>query len=304
MLTALLAGGALKAQEQEIVKEALQYFPSQTVRIEYSNPAKLRKLLNYASLRQRYLGPQLQKLEKSLSKLGIQESAVDELALGWGTGGTESDLYGLAQGHFDAQAIARDAAGAGLKPVPMGPALPNAYCLPSGSSSASDTTCVAVLGDSLGAFGSLKALSSILHARSGGGFTTSVDEHLKALAGEDKSEAPIWGVAVAPAIAAWFKTSMPGQESLELDWSQTFANVQALSYSVDAADQVHLDLRLDCTTPEAAMSLRQLLDGLRSFQQLAWPSQHPNQPNPFQAVEVDSAGQRVTLKLMTPYPAG
>src|SRR5215471_17162393 len=70
LATALFAAAGLQAQEQDIVKEALQFFPADTVHLEYSNPAKLRKLPNYASLRQRYLGAQLQKIEQSLGKLG------------------------------------------------------------------------------------------------------------------------------------------------------------------------------------------------------------------------------------------
>jgi hypothetical protein len=303
IMAALLGVAGLEAQQPEVVKEAFEYFPPQTVRIEYSSPAKLRKLPNYTSLRQRYLGEQLRNLEASLAKLGVEETAVDELVTGWGKGGGKvADFYGLAEGHFDAQAIASRAAGAQIKPVPMGSgSAAGAYCL-SGSAGV-ESTCVMVLSDSLGAFGTLKSLGSILHARNGGGYTVAMDEHLKALASEDTSEAPIWGVAVGPAVADWFKHSMPGQDSLELDWSQAFSTVEALSYSIDAAEQVHLDLKLDCTTPQAAANLRQVLDGLKSFQQLAWPSQHPNQPNPFQAVEVDSAGQRVNLKLTTPYPA-
>jgi hypothetical protein len=303
LVLAFVGSGVLLAQEPELVKEALQDFPPETVRVEYSNPAKLRKLPNYASLRQRYLGEQLRNLEESLAKLGVQENEVDELMTGWGKGGGKvADFYGLAEGRFDAQAIANRAATAKVKPVPMGGAAStSAYCLAGDGST--EPSCVVVLSNSLGAFGTLKSLGLILHARNGGSDTLAMDEHLKALAAEDTSEAPIWGVAVGPAVVDWFKHSMPGQDSLELDWSQAFADVQALAYTIDAADQVHLDLKLDCTTPQAAMNLRQLLDGLRSFQQLAWPTQHPNEPNPFRAVEVDSSGQRVNLKMTTPYPA-
>lgn len=301
----MLAGStALLAQEPELVKEALQDFPPETVRVEYSNPAKLRKLPNYSSLRQRYLGEQLRSLEESLAKLGVQEDEVDQLVTGWGKGGGKgADFYGLAEGRFDPQTIANRAASAGVKPVPLGGAAStSAYCL--ASEGGAEPTCVLVLSNSEGAFGTLKSLGSILQARNGAASTATMDQRLKALAEEDTSDAPIWGVAVGPAVVNWFKYLMPGQDSLELDWSQAFGDVRALAYSIDAAEQVHLALKLDCTTPAAAMSLRQLLDGLQSFQRLAWPTQHPHEPNPFQAVEVDSSGQRVNLKMTTPYPAG
>ena len=42
-------------------------------------------------------------------------------------------------------------------------------------------------------------------------------------------------MAVGAGVSDWFKGSMPGQENLELDWSQAFSKVEALSYNVDAA---------------------------------------------------------------------
>jgi len=292
---ALLGPTALRAQD--LVKDALQSFPTQSVRLEYSNSAKLRKLPDYTVLRQRYLGPQLQKLEKSLSQLGIQESDVDELVLGWQAGSSGLDLNGLALGRFNSKSVATSAAGAGFSPSPM--ADQTAYCF------GPETTdmCAVVLGDSEGAFGTRSSLAAMLEARAGRAANLSSNSQFKTLMDEARTEAPIWGVAVGPGVADWFKGSMPGQENLQLDWSQAFATVQALSYRVDAGDKVNLQVRLDCTTTQAASSLRQLLDGLKTFQQLAWQNQHPNQPNPFQALEVDSAGQRVNLKLIAPYPS-
>ena len=293
LLTALAAPA--QAPAEDIVAEALKSFPPETVRLEYSNSAKLRQLPDYERLRQRYLAPPIRKLEKSLAQLSIQEADVDEVVLGWKSGSSGLDLYGLATGRFSAKAISDGAASKGLAPVVI--AGLNAYCFEPDAAA----TCVAVLGDSLGAFGSRSSLGAQLRARAGSAASLGSNSRFKTVLDEASKESPIWGVAVGPGVSDWFKGSMPGQENLELDWSQAFANVEALSYNVDAADKVRLDIRLDCTTQAAAAGLRQVLDGLKSFQKLAWENQHPNQPNPFQTLEVDSSGQRVNLKLTTAY---
>ncbi len=107
------------AGAQDIVKEALASFPPQTIRVEYSRPAKLRELPNYQSLRTRYAAESLRSLETSLSKLGVEERSIDELVLGWQASGTGMTLEGLAAGHFNPGDMARRAAAQKLTPVPL-----------------------------------------------------------------------------------------------------------------------------------------------------------------------------------------
>jgi hypothetical protein len=108
---------------------------------------------------------------------------------------------------------------------------------------------------------------------------------------------------VGAAVGDWFKGWMPSQDSLQLDWSRTFATVEALAYNVQAKDKVDLRVRLDCTTPEGAASLRQVLEGVRLFQQLAWQNQNPDRPNPFESLQVALKDRRVDLSLVTTYDA-
>src|SRR6516162_6977681 len=114
------------ARAQDIVREALASFPPQTIRLEYSRPAKLRELPDYQSLRTRYAGENLRSLEASLSKLGIEEESIDELVLGWQAGGTGMTLEGLAGGHFNPGDMARRASNKQLHPVPVSDF--KAYC--------------------------------------------------------------------------------------------------------------------------------------------------------------------------------
>jgi hypothetical protein len=292
-LTLVALPGAAPAQD--LVKEALGGFPTQTIRLEFSTPAKLRSLPNYASLRQRYIGPRLRKLVEALGQLGIREEDISALVLGWQPGSTEMALYGFATGRFSAQAIAESAEQRAMPTTPI--AGKEAYCLQAGVAG----TCVVVLQDSLGAFGSLTALTSMLGAREGQIPSLGSDSRVASLvAGADK-DAPIWGVAMGPAVGDWFRGWMPNQGNLKLDWGKVFGDVNSLTYSVAAGDNVTLGLKMDCKSAESAASLRQVFEGLRLVQQIAWDSQNPGKPNPYQAMNVALEGRRVSVNLTTGY---
>ncbi len=286
---------SLRGHDSDVVLEALQIFPAETSRLEHWNSTQLRTVPNYARLRSRYLDPPMQKVERSLAGLGIQESDVDELVLGWRGGAGRFDLYGLAAGHFNSTDMARRAQAAGLKPTQVGGL--TAYCF----ASESNPVCVTIFGDTRGAFGPPAALEAISSARTG---TPSnlASTPFAALVQNAMTDTSIWGVATGPAIGDWFKSSMPEQESLQLNWSQAFADVTAITYSVKASDRIHLTVEFDCNSGSAASRVRGMLDGLRTLQQLAWQSRTHGQTNPFQNVEVGSSGSRAELKLETPYP--
>jgi hypothetical protein len=280
---------------QDLGKGALASFPPETIRLEGSTPAKLRGLPNYASLRQRYMGPKLQKLEDALSQLGFREDDIDEMVLGMRPGTAEMDLYGFASGRFDARTLADRAAAQGLSATAV--AGQSAYCLGASVSS----PCVAVLSGSQGAFGTLTLLTSMLEARAGQAPALAANERFARLVSDAPTGSMIWGVAVGPAVGDWFRGWMPGQGNVQMDWASVFQGVDSLIYSVDAADKVNLNLKLNCQTPEAAASLRQVLEGLKLAQELAWQSQNSGRPNPYQAMEVELNGPQLSLRLVTEY---
>ncbi len=142
MVVMALAGMVQDSAGQDFVSTAIAGFPTQTLRVEYSSPAKLRKLPNYQSLRQRFVGPRLQQIESSLAQLGIREDDIDDLMMGWRPGDREMDLYGFASGRFDKAAVASRAAAQNLTPTPLGGQ--QAYCLQAGLAG----SCVVVLENS------------------------------------------------------------------------------------------------------------------------------------------------------------
>jgi hypothetical protein len=280
---------------QEIVREALASFPTQTVRVEYSGLAALRTLPNYVNLRQRFTGPRLHGLETSLAQLGIREGDIDELLLGWQLGAKEMELYGLATGRFNPRDIADRAAALTLSST-MVAGLP-VYCLqPSGKG-----TCVVALQDTMGAFGTLSTLTAMLDARNGGSPSLSSDSRFVRLTGDASKNVPIWGVAVGPAVADWFKGWSPPQGNLKMDWGELMQGIDSMIYMVATSDRVSLTVRLDGNSAEAANRSRQLLDGLRLAQTLVWKTQNPGRPNPYEGMEVRADGNQVSLAMSMPY---
>lgn len=294
-LIVLAAAGAAPAQE--IVKEGLASFPADTIRLEYSNVAKLRSLPDYASLHKRYLAPSLRALETQLASLGVQENDINEVVLAWQLAGTSMSFEGLASGRLNPQAMSQRAATQNITTLPVGSA--TAYCF----GSADTAPCVAALGGSLGAFGTLDELRALMDARSGQTASLQSNAGFASLVQREGRDAPIWGVATGPAIEDWFKVSMPVQKNLPVDLGTIFKNVQSLGYSVQPTDKVRVSMELNCTTAAAAGNLRQQFDALRLFQKLAWQRQYPNVANPFDDLAVSANDTTMTLSMSTPYSA-
>jgi len=293
---ALSAPRSLRAQD--LVSEAISWFPSQITALEFSDLSSLRALPDYQSLRTRYLGRNLRTLEASLSRLGIREEDVDAMVLGWQSLPKRKTQYeGLAAGRFDAAALDHRAVASGLTAQLVDGH--KAYCLPSDPNS----TCVAVIDDSLGIFGPLPVLEGMLKAHDDAGPGLASNRQFTHLVRSAQSGDPIWGVALGVAVSQWFKAWMPAEKNLQMDWASAFSGVRSLLYHVRAGDNVHLSVTLNCTSPQSASSVRQLLEGLKLVQQLAWHTANPNQPDPFQDLEVQAANQKVSFRLTADYAA-
>jgi hypothetical protein len=141
----------------------------------------------------------------------------------------------------------------------------------------------------------------MLEAREGQVPSLSSDNRFPSLVAGANQGAPIWGVAVGPAVADWFRGWMPNQGNIKLDWTKVFGDVNSLTYSVATGDNVTLGLKMDCKSSDSAASLRQVLDGLKLVQQIAWDSQYPGKSNPYQSMNVGRDSNQVSLQLTTGY---
>ena len=291
-----ICGWTSSLRAQEIIDEAMQCFPEHTVRLEYSNPEKLRQLSNYDAYRQHYLGAQLQQIEKSLARLGVHEDDIDELALGWESGAKDKGsaglvLFGLAAGHFRISEIGARATDEGLGGAE---ALDTAaYCTGHGM-------CFAFLDDTRAAFGSLEQLSKMGAERAGDSPNLSSNEEFANLVAEVKPGAPIWGVAQRAAMADWLSTSMPGQEGMHFNWKDLFTGVDSLTYTIEVGDKVDLAIRAACASETDAVKMWAGLNALRMLQGLTWGVRYPSHSNPLEHLEVDRDSDRVELKIEAP----
>ena len=292
----VLAGIPWKAAAQDFVTTALSGLPTQTLRVESSSPSKLRKLSNYKNLRGKFLGPRLQQLESTLDQIGIHEDDIDDLLIGWKPGDKEMDLYGYASGHFDKAGVANRASAQNLTPTPISGQ--QAYCLTAGVAG----TCVVILDNSLGAFGPLSTLTTLLEAHEGQAPSLNSDPRFTSLLGDVNKGAPIWGIALGGAVADWFGGWLATQQNgLKLDWGQVFQKVDSLTYDIDVADKVNLNVKLNCSTSQDAATLRQVMDGLKMAQQLSWAAQNPGHPNPYSAMNVDVHDKQIALQITMAY---
>jgi hypothetical protein len=237
----------------------------------------------------------LQQLESALDQIGISEEDIHDLMIGWEPG--DMALYGYASGHFHKAQVANRAAAQSFTPTPISGQ--QAYCFSAGVTG----TCVVILEDSLGAFGPLSSLTTLLEAHAGQAPNLNSDQRFTSLIGDVDKHASIWGIALGGAVGDWFGAWLSSQNNLKLDWGQVFQKVNSLTYSIDAADKVSMDIKLNCATPTDAATLRQVLDGVKMAQQLAWQIQNPGHANPYTAMNVDAHDTQIGLKITMDYSA-
>lgn len=285
---------SVQGNAQELAREAMRTFSSDTIRVEYANPSKLRALPNYEGLKQKFVGPRLQELEGSFAKLGVGEKNINEVMLAWKPGSSTMELSGLVAGRFTARQIADGAASNGIAATPMG--IDETYCVGSGAAS----SCLVVLRDSLGIFGPENSLRQMLDVRDGTAAGLASDSRFAQFLGEPEAQSPIWGVATGVAVPDLLRSWLP-QGDIQLDWSKAFQPVEAMVYSVNTSENVRLDVKMDCTNDQSAEGTRQIFEGLRMVQQMAWQNLHPGQSNPFQNLEIARDGRHLSLRMASSY---
>jgi hypothetical protein len=287
---------AREGRAQQIVQDALAILPADAVRLEYSNPSKLRSLPKYSELRDRYLGRELKVLETSLSQLGVEEGDVDELVLSWEPAAVGmARMDGIATGRFDAEALAAHAKEKNIEATAVG-SMP-AYCFGGNSG----PLCVMAVKGSEGAFGTLETLKKMADVQSGQAPALATNPQFVKLVDEGRADAPIWGVAIGPAVGDWFQGWMPEQNRGQLNWNQTFQGVEALTYNVNPSSRINVVANFECNSESAAANLRQLLEALKAFEQMAWQSQYPNRPNPYAGLQMNSSSREVHVALTADY---
>jgi hypothetical protein len=289
-LGALLTS-SFSVRASDLLDVALSSLPSETLRLEYVNLERLRRRPDFESLQRRYVGPRLEILGTTLAKLGVREDDIDEIVMAWLPGTKEKGFAGFATGRFSSSATLDHAAVTGLTPTPVeGQEL---FCQETKWMEA----CVAVLDSSLGAFGTRASLTQMLRVRAGRGTGLTENPRFMHLVDEGQGRASIWGVAMKPEVVEWFNGWLEGRGAGQIDWSVLVQDVEVLAYRVDADEAIRLQLKMDCSTPEAADRLRDVLEVVKVVLPLAWQSQNPGLPNPVRNLDVSLSGTRVAIEL-------
>ena len=291
LLLGALLTPSFPVRASDLLDTGLSSLPSETLRLEYVSLERLRRRPDYESLHQRYVGPRLEVLGTTMAKLGVQEDDIDEIVLAWLPGTKDKGFAGLATGRFSSSAISDRAAATGLTPTPVnGQEL---FCQETKLMEA----CVAVLSTSLGAFGTRESLTQMLAVRAAHGVGLTDNPTFMHLVDAGQARVAIWGVAVKPEVSDWFSGWLAGQGAGPIDWSVLVQDVEVLTYRVDADEAIRLQIKMDCSTPEAADHLRNFLEVVKVLLPLAWQSQNPGLPNPVRDLNVSLSGTRVSLEL-------
>jgi len=318
LLAGWTLGNASGAQCQELADQILTSFPVETNRIEYIRPAELRKLPNYAEIRGQFLGARLSAMDAALSTLGISEGDIDEAALGWtirkphaqsdptetreagntATGGPEdgiermpTELYGFMTGRFDPASIAKSAWQNGAVSIRIRDV--DAHCLGRKASGA----CLAVLSESLAAFGEPEALDRLLETRVGMRESLAGDRRFTRLVNEINKNAPVWGMATDKTVSEWFRGWMPGQGETQIDWTKAFDSVETFTYGIEVREKLNLTAKLTGKSNEDAKRLHQLFSAVRTLLTYIWQTRLPGQPCPLAGLEVKTDGRACVLEL-------
>jgi hypothetical protein len=288
-LTIVLSMLAAPTLCAEMVSTAMLTFPAKTESLEYDNLFELRRLPNYAALRQRFAGKQLDDAKAALAKLDIGEDQVHEIVMG----ATPSAFYGIVSGTFSAGTAKKTARKYGIFPhlIEAEPV----FC-PKG------LTCIVFLEDSVAAFGSLEQLKSMLDARLGTVPRLSSNRLLNELLNSTPLNAPVRGVVYGSQLNSVIADALQDQSGMNIDWKPFSSNISAFGYSVSMDNKAHVTAKLQCKSPATAALLRQMLGALGGVQSAATKVGKDPDTMPFQNLQVSVSGDLLDLKMDTPIP--
>jgi hypothetical protein len=246
--------------------------------------------------------------------LGIVESDIDELALAWiprqtaARGGSPNveaeaamhanpwvkqmptELSGLLMGRFDHAQIKENAKTNGGLSIQVHEL--EAYCLPRAVGA-----CLAVLSDSLAAFGEPEGLDRLLATRLGQRGSLGADRRFTSLINQVNRHAPIWGIATGQTVPEWFRGWLPVQGQMQFDWVKTLELVETFTYSIEVSEKLELVATLHAESGKVAQQLQRLFFALRALLGLTWQMQVKDRPSPMSNLRVLTDGRACILRL-------
>jgi|SRR5581483_3614293 hypothetical protein len=283
---------------QQLGREALSSFPTDTYQITYSNLAQLRSLADYSKIRQRMFNQQLNNLQEFLRAMGTDpEHDVDEAMLGWrGNPAGSNTFFGMAAGRFQTARI-HDSFVRNKLPIRQYQGL-ELYAYGSGEDPAD--LFFAFLDSSTAAFGRLPDLKAILDVRAGE--QVALDSKQLFVNGEAELEgtAPQWGMATGKAAVNLAAPWLTSGGKLPVDASAFAGNIRAVLYRVDWDNNFTARLSVLCQSPESASALTQVLTFLRNSPMLSTSNSPSSVASLLRDMDIQTSESRVDLRASGP----
>lgn len=277
---------------QELARQALACFPSDTRQLAYANLAELRSLPNYRQLRSVIFNRQMQNLAEFLRPLGADvERDVNEVAVGWrGQAAEDPVFFGLAQGQFNPDQVQSVITQEKLPATPYAGYVLDAF----GSGIDRNGLFFTFLNSNLAAFGRLSDLKALIDGYLGNRTALNSNSEFVNWEGQVEGSGPEWGITTGKAAAGlvlpWL---LPGTKQ-NVDLSSVLAPIKAVLYTTDWRVDFSVQISVICQDAQSASTLAQLLTLWRSS--VSTGASHPSDANQFiQALEITPDGNQVEL---------
>jgi hypothetical protein len=241
-------------QGQQILAEALNDFPVNTVNVEYENLTTLRTNPNYGNLQKQYFAQPFGELEEAFLKAGISPEDINELVIGsraphlsgsamYGiiTGALSIKTKGLIRAHIEQSEV---------------------DCLPTEETG----LCFAQLDGVKFAFGSFSHLYAMLQARQGLTPALASNRTIADLLSNRAAGEPSQGLGNVSQLDDYIRSIVPRQLQSLTNGSKLFSDVQTFSYGISFGDKATIRLELACKSSMGATTLRQLLTSIAGMQ--------------------------------------
>ncbi len=288
-------------QAQQLAREALSTFPSDTQQIVYTNLAQLRSTPSFSQIRQQILDRQLRYFQDFLRPMGIApDQDVDEVVLGWrGQGTGAAGFYGLASGRLHSDLIQQYFARTGLPTRQYSGH--DLYVF--GSANDRNDIFFTFLDSGTAAFGRLQDLKAMLDVKMGSRNALDSNANFVNWEGELEGLAPQWGIldekAAANFAAPWFT----GGKDTQLDLSVVMRPVRAVLYQVQWGSGFSAQLNILCQDSQSATAISGLLKLVQNGSLQSATENAPSVPSVLQSAEIRSNGSRVELDVTGPADA-
>ena len=269
-----------------LISEALCTFPPESDFIEYDHVRVLRGLSSYESLSRKLDGDDLQQLEVALQKIGLDIRRVDDKVVGKSA---SSQLYGLLSGHLIPAARTR------LRAPSLNAGYEGRIFCPG------ERLCLAVLSNSVAAFGELTQVRRMVEARKSSLYSRSTPNgQLAELLKNTDADASVRGAALNPELNGLVWPLFAGLFSSSSGIAGIKAGVSGIVYSATFDSTAHMEGMFACNSRTSALLLTNVVSAARVINGRNGQVRTPAGNIPVQTLKLASSGSVITFRFDMP----